>query len=99
MATVFVTISKAMGGNSPVYSPISSAAQKITSSGTSQKLSISCQTGDYVAITSVGGAIAVRMGINPTAVSGAAGTHFIADGQSKDFGPMSRDDEVAVIDA
>lgn len=99
MATVYVTTSGAMGGGAPVYAPIGQTAQKITSSGTSAQATFTAEGGEFLNVYSDGGTVAVAVGKNPTAVSGAAGSHFVGNGHSKDFGPLSPGDKLAIIDA
>lgn len=99
MATILATMSGVMGSGAPVYAATAKAAQKITSSASSQQLTMQADGNEYVNITTTGGPIAILIGPNPTVVAGAAGTHYIADGQSKDFGPMKTGDKIAVIDA
>jgi hypothetical protein len=95
MSTVHITAGGAMGGGAPVYAPIPDFAQTITSSGTSQRSS-AMPGGKYVSVTSSGGAVFVAIGQNPTAVSGAG--YMVADGATKDFGPIKEGDKVALID-
>lgn len=99
MATLYATFSDVMGGGAPVYAPASRAAQKITTSGSSQALTYVAVGGEYVALAAVGGPVAIAIAPSATAVSGAKGTHFIVDGQTKDIGPLKPGDVVAVIDA
>ena len=100
MATLYATFTSIMSGDKPVYASRSRAAQKLTTSGTSQTLAYAAQGyGEYVSITVSGGAVAIDINGSPTAVVGGAGTHFIADGATKEFGPLKPGDLVAVIDA
>lgn len=88
-----------MGGGAPVYATRSQAAQKITSSGSTQTLTYTANGGEYLRVSSSGGSVAILVSDNPTAVSGGAGSHFVQDGQVIDLGPMKNGDKVAVIDA
>ena len=99
MTVLYATFSEVMGGGAPVYAPTSRAAQKITTSGTSQSLNFTATGGEYVNMIAVGGSVAITIAASPTAVSGAKGSHFIPDGSGKDFGPLRPGDVVAVIDA
>lgn len=99
MATVYFTMTAAMGGGAPVYSPRSSNAQKLTSSGTSQLVSFTANGGEYLRVSSVGGAVSIKVGSSPTAISGGNASHWITDGATIDLGPLTTGDTVAVIDA
>jgi hypothetical protein len=98
MATVYVTVGAAMGAGAPVYATAPALAEKITSSGSSQTVTgIRGTSGNYCSVTSIGGPVSIAIGQSPTAVSGKG--YVIADGQTKDFGPLAENDLVAVIDA
>lgn len=97
MATVNVRFGSVMGAGAPVYAPIPRAAEAITTSATSAQATNKAVSGDYATVTSVGGAVWVRIGQNPTAAAGA--TDLIPDGGSRDFGPLREGDTVAVINA
>jgi hypothetical protein len=100
MATIYATFSAIMSGDKPVYATASRAAQKLTTSASSQQFTYAAQgNAEYVSLSVSGGSVAVAINGNPTAVSGAAGTHFLMDGNTKEFGPLKPGDLVAVIDA
>ena len=99
MAAVYITFTGAMGGGAPSLLAISKAAQKITSSGTSQSTTYAAEGGEYARIVASGGSIAVAVGPLPTAASGATGTHWAVDGVPLDLGPLKAGDKIAVIDA
>lgn len=99
MATVYITLTGAMGGGAPVYATRSHSAQKITSSGSSQQAAFTAAGGEYLRVSSEGGSIAILISDNPTAVSGGAGSHFVMDGGTMDLGPMKSGDKLAIIDA
>lgn len=99
MATVYVQFGSVGGGGNSVYAPITKAAQKITSSASSQQFAYVAEGGEYLRAASSGGDVSIAIGPSPTAISGAAGTHFILAGGVNDIGPLKTGDKVAVIDA
>ncbi len=97
MATVNVRIGSVMGAGASVYAPIPRSAEAVTSGATSAQASGVAQQGDYLTVTSVGGAVWVKIGANPTAAAGS--TDLIPDGGTRDFGPLKEGEKVAIIDA
>ena len=97
MAVVYIALTTVMGGGAPVYAPIPLAAQKINSTASSQQSTISVLgSGRYARITSVGGAVSISVGPNPTAVSGQG--YVIPDGGTIDLGILAVGDKIACID-
>jgi len=97
MATVHVTFSGAMSSGAPVFPTTPRAKEAITSSGTSQSTTAEAKSGDFITVTSSGGAVWVRIAGTPTA---AAGTDWlVTDGAAMTFGRAKDGDKVAIIDA
>ena len=96
MATIAIAFAKAMEGGTPVMSPIPTAKQSLTSSGTSQQSTAIAGNGQICQITASGGKVWARFVPNPTASAG--NDYLILDGQTREFGIMSVGDKVAIID-
>lgn len=99
MATVKLTIGKvgtrgAFGGTNLVWIASSRTSETITSSGTSQQASFTAADGDVVKIHPIGGAIATRAGVNPTAV----GTDPYQAQDDIEYLEMKAGEKLAVID-
>jgi hypothetical protein len=97
MATVSIVFAKAMQGIIPALSAHVSAAEAITSSGTSQATTATAASTDVARITSSGGAIWVKVGATPTAAAGS--DHLVPDGGALDLVNLQVGDKIAVIDA
>jgi hypothetical protein len=96
MADIRIRFGSVMGSGAPVYSPVPAASQKITSSGTSQQSTYSADDGDFVSVFALGGAVAIAIGPNPTAV-GTSGD-VVGSGGTRDFGPLKQGDYIAIVD-
>lgn len=98
MATVGIAFGAAMDGTAPVLAAQPVASEAITSSAASQQSTSTAPASPAVCtITSIGGAIWVTFGTNPTAVAGTG--YLIPDGATRDFGRLAPGWKVAVIDA
>lgn len=97
MATLHVRFGAAMGGGAPIYAPTPSAAQSITTSGSSQASTVSATQGDIGTVKVTGGNVYVTVGQSPTASAGAG--FYLGDGDRVDFGPLRGGDKIAVINA
>lgn len=98
MATAHVTFNRTydVGGQAlAAYAP--SAAQTITTSGTSQQTTITAGYLDVATITVTGGAVFIAVGTNPTAASGAG--YLIPDGGRLELAGLPASAKVAVINA
>ena len=97
MAVVYASIGPVMGAGAPVYACTPRSANRLNSTASSQIITgLQVMSGDYARITSLGGAVSVLIGANPTAVAGAG--YVVADGATLDVGPLSDADQIAVID-
>lgn len=96
MATVQVNFGTAMGAGVPSYPQTVSGGNAFTSSGTSQATTAEAKGGDFAHVMSTGGAIWVEIGQSPTAAAGT--TWIVADGETKQFGPLKDGDKVAILD-
>jgi hypothetical protein len=83
-------------GGTAVYTKAPRIAETLTSSGVSQQTANAATPGEFVTITSTGGAVHVMAGANPTA-SPTAG-YIVSDGDTKNLGPLAAGDEVAILD-
>lgn len=97
MADIRIRFGSLMGAGAPVYAAHPKQVAKITSSAASQATTVSAESGDYVTIKAIGGAVAFDIGPNPTAI--ATSGDVIGDGERMDFGPLQNGDKVAIIDA
>ena len=99
MATVGIAVvsaDKRSGGPVSEVSPV--VSESITSSGTSTQTTITASKGDYVRVTSSGGAVWATFGTNPTASAGTS--YLITDGMTEHFYNSTADAlKVAVINA
>lgn len=98
MATVKVSFGAVFNiGGTSVFGKEPRAAETLTSSASSQQSTAAATAGEFVTITSTGGAVHVRVGQNPTA--SASTGYLITDGGEKTIGPCAAGDEVAIINA
>lgn len=97
MAKVAITMGEAMGGGAPIYAPITKRTLTVTSTASSTVAAITAAGGETCSVTSFDGNIMVAIGKSPVA-SPTTGYPLQAGG-TKDFGPMSPGDTVAIIDA
>ncbi|MGB3830908.1 MAG: hypothetical protein WA975_03480 [Mesorhizobium sp.] len=106
MATLSVVIAQTYnpkrGYRDPVPAATPFAAEKITTSGTSQKSTIGSTGvygafGSYWILTASGGDMWVKFGTDPTAAAGSQ--WLILDGQTREFAVDADAQKVAVIDA
>jgi len=97
MATVKVSFGAYHNiGGTAVYTKAPRIAETITSSASSQQTTNPATAGEFVTITAIGGAVHVIGGANPTA-SASVG-YIVADGETKNLGPLAAGDEVAILD-
>ena len=100
MAIVHITFRSAFDlGGSVIPNKSPRVSETITSSGTSQPTTITALQGEVLDLTSVGGAVFIAVGQAPVATDSGAGVDLIADGASRQYGPLAAGDKVAVIDA
>ena len=95
--TVVGSVYHATDMRSPVPYAVPGASESITSSGNSQQSTNGFDSGEWVSITSSGGAVWVAVGASPTA---AAGTHWLTpDGGTTSLRRKDASHKVAIIDA
>lgn len=96
MADIRIRFGAVMGSSAPVYASHPKQTAKITSSASSQATTVAAEAGDYVTIRAIGGAVAIDISANPTAI--ATSGDVVASGETVDYGPLKIGDKVAVID-
>ncbi len=97
MADVIVNFHSSMDNQAPLANALPAQSEVITSgAGSTQSAPLNSKA-ENVTIKSIGGAVWVSVGPNPTA---AIGTHWhIGDGETLSLGSVRAGDRVAVIDA
>lgn len=98
MASIHIRFGDAMGAGAPVYAPLPSASEKVTSSATSAASAVSATGGDFATISAVDGSVFITIGQTPVALASGSNMDVVLSGQTKDFGPLKPGDKVAVID-
>ncbi len=96
MANVSVVFARPMQGIAQVISAESTAAEAMTSSGTSAQSTATASVNDICRVIT-DGAIWIAFGDNPTAVAGSG--HYIPANAGFDYGNLQHGWKVAVIDA
>jgi len=92
----FSGVGYAQGSTIPAYAGEQTDQTAITTSGASQQSAVFAATTKAVRITSTGGAVRVKFGVNPTAT---AASMYLADGESFDYVSSGAGWRVAVINA
>lgn len=91
-------------GKVDVLTPYPTTTGEVTSGATSALATatnaayVSTRQGLAVSLRNDGGDIWIKFGAAPTASVGGAGCLFVADGERRDFGPLSNGDTFASID-
>jgi hypothetical protein len=92
----FTSVGFAKGSTIPAYAGDQTDQTAITTSGTSQQSAAFSTATNLVRVTSVGGAVRIKFGSNPTAT---ATSLYLADGDSFNYCTSGQAYKVAVIDA
>ena len=95
MATVQITFFSPQNiGGTSVFPKLPRAAEKITSSASSQLSAGTAQAGEFARVASSGRSICAAS--SATVVSG--GGYLVQDGASIEIGPLASGDKIALID-
>ncbi len=100
MASVYITMSQAMDGRTPVLPALVTKSEIINSSSVSQPTAIEASglsDTEIVTITVSGGPVWVSIGKNPTAKQGEG--WLVLDNHTMERGRLARGFKVAVVDA
>lgn len=92
-----IEFGEVMPAGVPVYPRIPRAAEKITTTSTTQSTN-TANGGEFATVTAIGADIYVLIGSNPTALASGVGMAIVPAGGTRNFGPLKDLDKVAAID-
>lgn len=95
MATVKISLGGAMGAGVPSFPRLPRASLTLTSTASSQPMTTAAKQGEFVHITSSGGAVHCTAHGDASATVG----YLVTDGETKTIGPLNEGDLPEIIDA